>query len=235
MPATNWTALLNAQRAARGLPPETAPSTTPPAATAPAAQGTTTPAGGDTTPTTTPSSSDTTPTTGAAGTTTSTATTAATVGAKRAQWAADLANQQAQQAQQQQASQQISDEANDAGLAYDALAGDGMGTGPMAQGDSTSRLADPSTWAGYTGTMNAHQSARVGAMDDAGASSDTFVTVPVDKVVVSAPGSHQIRPLYAAGRRYKDRKGTVPPTAKTGQGVLPSAQTTTPHPIFGAT
>lgn len=87
-------------------------------------------------------------------------------------------------------------------------------------------------WAGTTGMANANQ---VGGFEG----SDVYVTVPVDKVVVSPQGAASIAPTYAAGRQQNE---AVPPgaelfpTGQPGKGgeppqTSPAAGAFQPHPI----
>lgn len=133
-------------------------------------------------------------------------------------WADRLAGQ-AQTAQNQAASQAIADEYNDAGNAADAAAGYG---GPQAtatsQPSSISRLGDTSKWGAMSGQLAPHQvDAATGGMGD---TDNVYVTVPVDKVVVSNSGAAQIRPLSANGRGYRDNGGGIPHVGR--RAALPS-------------
>lgn len=88
---------------------------------------------------------------------------------------------------------------------------------------SLGRMTDPQWEGGATGTQLAHQSAAVDAMPDVGGGvpspadqGDTYVTVPVDKVLVSPTGAKTITPTYAAGRGQ--RKAPVQPIVSPTRG-----------------
>jgi hypothetical protein len=73
------------------------------------------------------------------------------------------------------------------------------------------RLASPK-WEGYTGTLNRAQAAQD--------SSNVWVTVPVDKILVTG-NKAAVAPVYASARGYRSRPGestgSIPPTIGAGR------------------
>lgn len=83
----------------------------------------------------------------------------------------------------------------------------GYPTGPEATSKPAVRMATPK-WSGKTGVLNHAQAAQGGA-------GPVWVTVPVDKVVVSSSGSAKTAPVYATPEGYQsapgESVGSIPP------------------------
>jgi hypothetical protein len=94
------------------------------------------------------------------------------------------------------------------------------GEQPIMPGTSTAQDQHPSAqrlatsqWHGKTNDLNHAQAAAGG--------SDVFVTVPVDKVVVSQ-GSAKVAPVYATAQGYRsapgESTGSIPPASASAVG-----------------
>jgi hypothetical protein len=170
-------------------------------------------------PTTPPATTN--PTSGDGSTTGSTGSTGTSQG-----WLAALQGQE-QAAQAQAASQAIADEYTDAGNAADAQAGYPSAT-PTSQPTSPSRFADTGTTPVGSVLSGGGALGVTGTPEPAGGDKP-WVTVPVDKVIVSQSGSAQIRPLAATAQGYRSGKGQSIPSVHRA-AALPTPPAGNVHP-----